>query len=225
MLWDFDGTLAQRPGLWSACLVEVLDDLLPGHGVTIDALKPGLRDGFPWHRPETPHLELAAADDWWNSLTPMLTEAYLGVGLDLHAAATAAARVRTRYYDPKAWSIIDGAIEALAALRLDGWSNVILSNHGPELPTLVQQLGLGELIKTTFTSAALGYEKPNPQAFRAAIVALNEPTGVWMIGDNPVADVAGALAVGIPAILVDAIYPDSQGSTLAEAVARIRASG
>jgi len=28
------------------------------------------------------------------------------------------------------------------------------------------------------------------------------PTSVWMIGDNPVADVAGAEAVGIPAILV-----------------------
>jgi len=24
VLWDFDGTLAERPGLWRGCLLEVL---------------------------------------------------------------------------------------------------------------------------------------------------------------------------------------------------------
>src|SRR5437588_9596124 len=31
-LWDFDGTLAERPGMWGGCMLEVLDDHEPNHG-------------------------------------------------------------------------------------------------------------------------------------------------------------------------------------------------
>lgn len=55
VLWDFDGTLAYRPDLWSGCLLELLDEELPDHQVTLDDLRPHLRDGFPWH-----HHKLAA---------------------------------------------------------------------------------------------------------------------------------------------------------------------
>ena len=49
VLWDFDGTLAYRDGMWRGCLVEALDEVAPGHGVIAADVKPGLRDGFPWH--------------------------------------------------------------------------------------------------------------------------------------------------------------------------------
>ncbi|MFE2486978.1 HAD hydrolase-like protein [Streptomyces mirabilis] len=32
---------------------------------------------------------------------------------------------------------------------------------------------------------------------------LRDPGRVWMVGDNPVADIAGAHAVGVPGILID----------------------
>ncbi|MGH7576825.1 MAG: HAD-IA family hydrolase, partial [Longimicrobiales bacterium] len=48
----------------------------------------------------------------------------------------------------------------------------------------------------------IGYEKPNPRAFRHVLNAVGPSGPVWMIGDNPIADVAGAAAVGIPGILV-----------------------
>jgi len=38
--------------------------------------------------------------------------------------------------------------------------------------------------------------------FKAALNAAGHPRVVWMVGDNPVADIVGAEAVGIPAILV-----------------------
>jgi len=40
---------------------------------------------------------------------------------------------------------------------------------------------------------------------------------VWMIGDNPVADVQGARNAGIRAIFADGAYPDSNGMTVLEA--------
>jgi putative hydrolase of the HAD superfamily len=78
----------------------------------------------------------------------------------------------------------------------------VLSNHVPELSTLVEQLGLGGLVERVFSSAATGYEKPHPEAFRLALRAFGDPVRRWMVGDNPTADVAGAEAIGIPAILV-----------------------
>ena len=94
---------------------------------------------------------------------------------------------------------------ALKQLQDVGWTHVILSNHVPELPDIVTTLGLSPYITRIFTSALLGYEKPHPQAFRYVLDELHNPAVVWMIGDNPEADIAGAEASGIPAILVRGI--------------------
>ena len=59
ILWDFDGTLAHRPGMWRGCLVETLDEHAPGHGIDPEELRPFLRTGFPWDSPEVPHPELS----------------------------------------------------------------------------------------------------------------------------------------------------------------------
>ncbi len=80
----------------------------------------------------------------------------------------------------------------------------MLSNHVPELAELIEGLGLGELVGEVFTSAAIGYEKPHPEIFRHALRVCGSPGRVWMVGDNPVADVEGAEAVGVPAVLVRA---------------------
>jgi putative hydrolase of the HAD superfamily len=62
VIFDFGGTLAHRPWMWSQCIVDVLDDLSPGHGLVADDMRPHLRDGFPWHRPDQAHLHLATPD-------------------------------------------------------------------------------------------------------------------------------------------------------------------
>ena len=48
----------------------------------------------------------------------------------------------------------------------------------------------------------MGYEKPHPQVFLQALAIFDNPQTIWMIGDNIEADILGAQAVGIPAILV-----------------------
>ncbi len=78
---------------------------------------------------------------------------------------------------------------------------VIVSNHVPELPALVSQLGLANHVDAVLTSAEHGYEKPHPGAFRIALRAAGAPTSVWMVGDNPIADIAGAAQVGVPGVL------------------------
>lgn len=146
MIWDFDGTLAQQPGLWGGCAIEVLDELEPDHQVELDQIRHELSNRFPWHAAEIPHPELT---------------------------------------DPVAW-----------------WRHVVLSNHVPELERIAGSLGLGAHLERIFNSARIGYEKPHPEAYRHALAACGNPSRAWMVGDNVAADVQGAEALGIPAVLV-----------------------
>lgn len=203
VLWDFDGTLAERPGLWSRCLIETLDEAAPDHGVTADDLRPHLAGGFPWHRPERLHPELSEPEAWWASVESLLARSYRGVGIEPERARALARVARARYVDPTVgWRLFPDTVPVLERLRGRGWRHVILSNHVPELEVLVAGLGLAPLVDRVLTSASIGAEKPHPAAFEQALAAAGRPGEVWMVGDNETADVAGAEAVGIPAILV-----------------------
>ena len=202
VLWDFDGTLAFRGGRWRGCLVEALDEVAPGHGVVGADVAPGLRDGFPWHRAEVGHPELNSPDAWWDALQPLLVKAYAGAGVEARLAALAASRVRDHYIDASRWTVFPDSLAALEELAGAGWLHVIVSNHVPELDDLLRDLGLGRHFAAVVNSSLVGWEKPHRRIFEAALERAGSPERVWMVGDNPVADVGGAQALGIPAILV-----------------------
>lgn len=205
ILWDFDGTLASRRGEtgWSLLLAELLEEHEAGCRITADHLRPFLRDGFPWHRPDIAHPELCEPDAWWRHVEDLLVAAYEGVRIGRERARQLASLVRPRYVDTSlGWQLYDDALPVLEQLQADGWRHAILSNHVPELPTMVAALGLSPVIDVVFTSAATGYEKPNRNAFDLALRTCGWPRETWMVGDNPVADVAGAEAAGISAVLV-----------------------
>ncbi|HZD86511.1 MAG TPA: HAD-IA family hydrolase [Gaiellaceae bacterium] len=203
-IWDFDGTLAQRRGEtgWSRLLAEVLDAEEPGHPHTAETFRPHLRNGFPWHAPDVPHPELCAPGAWWDAVRPLLSRAYEAAGYTPARARELALNAQRLYVDPSVgWRLFDDVLPVLGRLREEGWTHAILSNHVPELRTIVSALGLDELVATVVCSAEIGYEKPHPQAF-AALLDSVEADRIVMIGDNVVADVLGAEAVGIPAVLV-----------------------
>ena len=79
---------------------------------------------------------------------------------------------------------------------------MILSNHVPELPSIVRHLGLDSLVTECISSANEGYEKPNPAMFSLALDRVGRPETVWMVGDSVVADYKGARDVGIAAVHV-----------------------
>jgi putative hydrolase of the HAD superfamily len=224
VLWDFDGTLAERPGHWSSCMVDVLEPLWPGHGLTAEAIEVHLRAGFPWQDTTVDRRHLTDPDAWWSALHPVLRAAYLRAGVPDTLADDAASAVRIRFSDVSAWRVIDGALDALSALQAAGARQAVLSNHVPELPQIVDALGLGGFFDRVFTSAAIGWEKPHPQIFSYAITELGNPPEVWLIGDNPVADLKGATAAGIRAVLVEGSYLANGGVTHAEAVRIIDAA-
>jgi putative hydrolase of the HAD superfamily len=204
LIWDFDGTLGHRRGEtgWSILLAETLDTEEPGHGHSPETFRPHLREGFPWHRPDVAHPELCEPEAWWTSVQPVLGRAYEAAGYARVRALELAEAARRLYVDPSVgWALFGDTLPTLERLAEAGWTHTILSNHVPELRQIVAGLGLGEVVAAISCSAETGYEKPHPDSYASLLDDLR-PTEVWMVGDNVVADVLGAEAVGIPAVLV-----------------------
>jgi len=219
ILWDFDGTLAYRDGMWSATLLEVLRSAIPETPVSREAIRPFLQTGFPWHSPSVAHTDIRSPDEWWAKLLPVSERAFVGVGVEGTRARELAQRVRARFCDKAAWHLYDDVLPALARLAELGWSHHILSNHVPELADMVRALGLAETIKAVHCSAVTGYEKPHREAFRRATEGLPSDATVWMVGDNADVDVLGAEACGIRAILVR--KPDPRATRYSEGLSGI----
>lgn len=203
LIWDFDGTLAVRDGGWSGALAEVWVDHAPQHPISAEQFRPCLQRGFPWHQPEILRPAGESPQRWWQRLQPVFVQAFREVArTDDATASTLARRVRQVYADGRRWRLLRGVEQALAKLTGLGFDHVILSNHTPELPQIVRGVGIAGSFKALFNSAVTGVEKPHPQAFRQVLETLPGEAEVWMIGDSMTSDVAGAEAVGIPAILV-----------------------
>jgi putative hydrolase of the HAD superfamily len=203
LIWDFDGTLAQREGMWSGAILEALEAERPGHGITVEQIRPCLQSGFPWHEPNRIREANLHPDAWWKALNPVLVKACSGeASMDDAQAQRLCAKVREAYANPARWVLFDDVVPCLTKLSAEGWKHVILSNHVPELNRIVEALGISSYFEAVFNSAETGIEKPNPKAFQNVLASLGEARQIWVIGDSITADVIGARSVGLRSVLV-----------------------
>lgn len=211
ILWDFDGTLAIREGGWTGALGEVLARYAPEITAAPEQVRSFLHTGFPWHEPMMPHTHLNDDPDaWWRALDAVFLTAFEGVGVAPDRAAELVQCVRGQYLAPVSWRRFDDALPALEALADQGWRQVLVSNHAPELPRILIHLGLSDWFAAIINSATCGYEKPHPAIFQRALQEAGPADIVWMIGDSYQADVLGAEALGISAILVRRPRPEAR---------------
>jgi putative hydrolase of the HAD superfamily len=221
-LWDFDNTLVQRPALWGQCLADVVNFAYPEKKAVREAFRPYLSRGFPWHGPEVSHAHLSTSQEWWTALAPTLEQALrLGAALEPCQASDLVGQIQSVYLDPSTWVVFDDTVTALELLAQNGWNQVILSNHVPELPALVAALGLSPYFTAIHTSGTTGFEKPHPRSYAAVLETFaSTPARVVMVGDSYSADFAGARAAGLEAVLVRSSHPqcDTSFSNLIEAV-------
>ena len=97
----------------------------------------------------------------------------------------------------------DDAVPALEELRERGLQLVCVSNWDCSLPSVLERVGLAELLDGVVASATAGARKPEPAIFRAGLeLAGCEPAEALAVGDTPEEDVAGAKAAGIPSLLL-----------------------
>jgi putative hydrolase of the HAD superfamily len=106
--------------------------------------------------------------------------------------------------DALAFSAYPDVAPALRALRADGRRLVVVSNWDASLHERLVETGLAPLLDGAVASAPFGTAKPGRAIFaRALELAEVPPEGAWHAGDDVVADVQGASAAGLRAVLID----------------------
>lgn len=218
LLWDFDNTLAYRDGMWSATIYELLVE--NGYNeLKYEEIRPYLKSGFPWHFPEVSHEELFKGKKWWDYMNGHFAGVLKELGVEENLANQVASSIKERYLDKKKWYLYDDTILCLKKALEKNYKNIIVSNHVPELEELVKVLGIRNYFLKIYSSAHMGYEKPNIRFYEKVINELKDAESITMIGDNYIADIQGARNAGIDAILVrksnDNNY-DKYFSTLSE---------
>jgi putative hydrolase of the HAD superfamily len=210
VFWDFDGTVVLSERVWGKGMILALHDVLENAGVTSeDIYEKRPKNGYPWDKPQFDYLHLLGQGLWWNSLTSYFEQTYLSCGVTPAAAKNAAVRVREHMLDPKMYHEYEGVRELLESSRALGYQNYILSNNYPELPKVMEGMGLAAYFDGIFTSGTIGYEKPRPEIFHYAKKAAGDPGLCVMVGDNPIADIEGGRAAGMKTILVHCKKPSN----------------
>jgi HAD superfamily hydrolase (TIGR01549 family) len=112
--------------------------------------------------------------------------------------------IEEAFIDPANFVIFPEVHEVLRDLRAAGYRLAICSNWSWHLDTLSERLDLAHYFEQVVISARVGYSKPHPGIFQRLLELLDAaPEEVVHVGDNPIADVGGALGLGIRPVLLD----------------------
>jgi putative hydrolase of the HAD superfamily len=102
------------------------------------------------------------------------------------------------------WHVFPDTLPALDALKARGLIIGAVSNWIWQLPELLHSLELVSHFDFIAASARVGWEKPHPEIFRHALHEAGvRPEEALHVGDHLDADVQGAQAAGIAAVLID----------------------
>jgi putative hydrolase of the HAD superfamily len=162
IFWDFQGTLAHNDWMFSKALYKVLVKNDANTEISIDDIKKKQMKGFPWQDHEKEYIHLTDSAAWWQNAENIFTECYKSLGFVEEKAVGFAKQVREELIKIDEFVLYEDTIETLNYFKEKGYDNIILSNHIPELPEIVEGIGLCSYIIDCISSANIGYEKPNP---------------------------------------------------------------
>lgn len=110
--------------------------------------------------------------------------------------------------DPANWKVDADAIQLLAHLKERGYSLGVISNFDHRVYRILEGLGLDRFFHSMTISSEVGWAKPAPQIFRAALERhAIEPREALHVGDSEDTDVVGAQTAGIAVVLLDRKAP------------------
>jgi putative hydrolase of the HAD superfamily len=126
------------------------------------------------------------------------------------------------FSDPAGYRLFDDVRPALDELAGRGITLGLVSNFEPWLDEVLALQGITDRFAAVAISGTLGVAKPDPRIFKAALdEAGADPAATVHVGDQPVNDVAGALAAGITPVLIDRFgrHPGAGGAHRVEDLA------
>ena len=207
IFWDFDGTLVKTNQSFLSSLLKALKEFEVQ--IPEDHCSSFLKSACSWYFPENTY-ETRTGELWWQDLLEKLEDFLTDCSVPVEKTARICSRFR-QYAVSYPYEAYEDAQSALQSARSLGFENYILSNNFPELKASVCRCGFSPYVQEVLLSSDLGAEKPNPRIFTAAGKTAENPAAAIMIGDNPVADIAGAKAAGLITVLVhkEGPYPEA----------------
>lgn len=176
---------------------------MPSVPLSVEEVRAAIAGVYSWESPDDDNT-LLVGDMWWRDLEKRYVKRLTAAGIDEASAVNAASGMRREIQRPERYFIYDDTFDMLRLAHERGYLNILLTNNHPDMHKLCETLGLVPYLDGYAVSGLIGYDKPRREIFRAALdMADNpEPSACLMVGDNPVSDIAGAEAAGIPAVLV-----------------------
>jgi HAD superfamily hydrolase (TIGR01549 family) len=126
-----------------------------------------------------------------------------GAGIDISrdTALQLLAKIRQHKWELKAY---DDTLPVLEDLKKRGLILGLISNVVQDMESTYSELGIQPYINIKVTSSEVGYDKPRPEIFMAALEkAKVKPEESLFVGDQYHLDIVGARGVGIKAVLID----------------------
>lgn len=201
IFWDFDGTLVYSRSHWTRAGLDALN----GAETDADAFDRLLHRkgmGFPWNCPDDDHTR-HTGEGFWEYFCGWYARCFAEAGVPEETAVSAAGNVPGLLADHRNYTLYPDTLSTLAQTREMGHKNVLLSNNYPELPCVMEKLGILGLFDGLVISGIEGWNKPRRELFDIAKSRFPSEN-YYMVGDNPVADMLGAKNAGMTAILVHA---------------------
>ena len=144
---------------------RVLEEHEPGHGIEFERLRSAFRGGSRGVSGRSRTLILGETEAWW-AQSAAASRAPSRMWASSGERRATRRRIRERYTDAAiGWELFDDTLPALAAVRAGGWRSAVLSNHVPELDSLVDGLGLGEHLDAVSTRRGSAMKSRTPRRF------------------------------------------------------------
>jgi putative hydrolase of the HAD superfamily len=139
-------------------------------------------------------------------VTRILGGAGVEVGRD--KALQILAKIRENKWE---FRVYDDTLSTLKEIDKRGLTLGLISNVAQDMESTYTELGLQPYLDFKVTSAEVGYDKPRPEIFMAALEKANvKSKEALYVGDQYDLDIIGARGVGMKAVLIDRnnYFPD-----------------
>ena len=121
------------------------------------------------------------------------------------------------------FTLYDDVLETLQALADRGLRLGLISNSHRCLVSFTAHFALDRLISVAVSSAELGYLKPHPQIFRAALQQMQvSPDAALMVGDSFPHDILGARQAGMRGVLIARSGPSKRPDQAVPVITSLR---
>jgi putative hydrolase of the HAD superfamily len=162
---------------------EIYSTIARGFGST--ATPAEIQDAFTKHFPHSGPLSSSGEKQWWKEL---VSRVFSDVGM-LDNFDRFFDEVYDLFRDSRGWILFPETREVLAALHGHGLKIGVISNFDSRLYSVLKDLGIDTLLDSVTICSEVGYAKPQPQIFHAALRTLGVPAErVLFTGDSLVDD-------------------------------------